>query len=71
LDKTKTGVAAGCEELLKIIDGLNIKLHLSGHIHEGYGERIVNGIRYINASVLDIRYRQVNDPITLPFTLDE
>ncbi len=69
LDKTKTGVAAGCEELLKKIDGSNIKLHLSGHIHEGYGERIVNGIRYINASVLDIQYRQVNDPVTLNFKL--
>ena len=71
LDKTKTGVAAGCEELLKKVENLNIKLHLSGHIHEGYGERIVNGVHYINASVLDIKYRQVNDPIDLPFTLEE
>lgn len=69
LDKTKTGVDAGCEELLKKIDGSNIQLHLSGHIHEGYGERVVNGIRYINASVLDLQYRQVNNPVVLPFTL--
>lgn len=68
LDKTNTGVAAGCEELLKTINNSKIKLHVSGHIHEGYGERVVDGIRYINASVLDIRYRQVNDPVILPFT---
>lgn len=67
LDQTTTGVAAGCEELLKRINETDIQLHLSGHIHEGYGERIVNGVRYINASVLDIRYRQVNAPVILNF----
>jgi len=67
LDKTTTGVAAGCEELLKKINKTNIQLHLSGHIHEGYGERMVNGVRYINASVLDVRYRQINAPVTLNF----
>ncbi len=67
LDKTTTGVAAGCEELLKKIEKSSIKLHLSGHIHEGYGERMVNGVRFINASVLDIHYRQVNEPIILNF----
>jgi len=64
LDKTKTGVVAGCEELLKKINETDIKVHLFGHIHEGYGERFVNGVHYINASVLDIRYRQVNAPVT-------
>ncbi len=67
LDKTTMGVAAGCEELLKKIENSSIKLHLSGHIHEGYGERMVNGVRFINASVLDIRYRQVNAPVILNF----
>jgi len=69
LDKTIAGVAAGCKELLKKIENSNIKLHLSGHIHEGYGERVVNGVRYINASVLNVRYRQVNAPVTLDFDL--
>jgi len=67
LDKTTTGVAAGCKELLKKINETDIQLHLSGHIHEGYGERMVNGVRYINASVLDVRYRQINAPVTLNF----
>jgi len=67
LDKTTSGVAAGCEELLKKINQTDIKLHLSGHIHEGYGELIADGVRYINASVLDLQYRQVNPPISFDF----
>ncbi|CAL1144220.1 unnamed protein product [Cladocopium goreaui] len=34
LDKCQSGLNAGCEELLKAIRKRNVKVHLSGHIHE-------------------------------------
>ncbi len=41
----------------------NLKYHIFGHIHEGYGQTHVNDLKFINASVLDERYRLVNNPI--------
>jgi len=67
LDDTTKGETVGCKELLKKIKKTNIKLHIFGHIHEAYGKRIVDGVHYINASVLDIQYRQVNPQISIEF----
>lgn len=40
------------------------KFHVFGHIHEGYGRRKVGPTEYLNVSVLDGRYRLVNEPQT-------
>jgi Icc-related predicted phosphoesterase len=64
-DKHNNGKFAGCEELsVTIRDRLkNLKLHVFGHIHDGYGRVDANGITYINASIMDRNYRPVNKPI--------
>jgi len=41
------------------------KHHVFGHIHEGYGQMIKNGIKFINASVLNEAYNCRNKPIVI------
>jgi Icc-related predicted phosphoesterase len=41
----------GCKDLSERIARLpNLKLHIFGHIHEGYGREEHNGVTYVNAS---------------------
>lgn len=54
-------VNAGCKYLKKRIDELNIKAHLFGHIHEGYGAKDV-GYTALNSSLLDRSYKLTNEP---------
>lgn len=67
LDKTKTGVIVGCEELLKKIEFIQPKYHIFGHIHEGYGVQIQGKTTFINASSCDASYRLINPPIVVDF----
>lgn len=39
------------------------KYHIFGHIHPGYGELDMYGVKFINAALLDDRYELVNRPI--------
>jgi Icc-related predicted phosphoesterase len=57
------GKYAGCEELKNKIEEIKPKLHVCGHIHEGHGEEMVNGVTYVNASICDRFYDPVNRPI--------
>lgn len=63
LDKCQSGLNAGCEELLKAIRKRNVKVHLSGHIHEGYGIEEVGKTFYMNASTCTFFYRPTNPPL--------
>jgi len=52
---------AGCEELAKRITQLKqLKVHLSGHIHEGSGVKVINNIVFANCSICDGRYNPIN-----------
>jgi len=63
-DKCQSGARAGCSELLATIQKrVKPKYHVFGHIHEGYGMTTDGSTTFINASSVDIRYKQVNDPI--------
>lgn len=54
----------GCQDLLLRITQLKqLKLHVFGHIHESYGLITINGVQYINASIMDGDYQPVNKPI--------
>lgn len=55
----------GCELLRVKVDEQPPKIHVFGHIHGSYGYKFHNGTHFINASVLNERYEQVNDPITI------
>ena len=63
LDKTVHGQNAGCEELAKAISLIKPKVHICGHIHEAYGDVNLNSIHFLNSSVLNEKYRLVNEPI--------
>ena len=71
MDKTFTGLEVGCEDLVKAIDQLNIKVHMFGHIHEAYGQMDLNGVQYINASIVNHHYNLNNEPIVLEWDLGE
>ena len=63
LDKTVRGEAVGCEALFNFIKKIKPKVHISGHIHEAYGGVEKFGTYFINASVLDVKYRMANLPV--------
>jgi Icc-related predicted phosphoesterase len=65
MDFTFTGYMVGCEELTKAIARVKPKIHLFGHIHEGYGQVQTNDILYINASNLDLNYKAVNKVVVI------
>jgi Icc-related predicted phosphoesterase len=65
LDKTAGGQHVGCADLLKKINTIKPKLHVFGHIHEGYGYRENDHTLFINASVLNERYEATNIPINI------
>jgi Icc-related predicted phosphoesterase len=67
LDRTfSTEERVGCEELYKKISSLkSLKIHVFGHIHETYGIREENNIKYINCSVCDLCYKVVNSPVVV------
>jgi predicted phosphodiesterase len=55
----------GCGLLRVKVDEQPPKIHVFGHIHGSYGYKEHNGTHFINASVLNERYEQVNKPITV------
>jgi Icc-related predicted phosphoesterase len=73
LDKTKGGQYVGCKDLKEKVYSLLgiLKLHVCGHIHEAYGQSKCTydydkeGHHYVNASILDEKYRVVNKPILI------
>jgi Icc-related predicted phosphoesterase len=67
LDKTMRGEAVGCEMILKKVNEIKPKLHVFGHIHEGYGLIDKENTTFVNASVLDIRYNLRNEPVTIDY----
>ena len=60
-------VNVGSESLIKPMIKSGCRLHIFGHIHEGYGKfyNPINGITYINASYVNERYEPVNKPIRI------
>lgn len=62
-DKTIHDEYVGCEDLLKKVRELRPKYHICGHIHEGYGMFNDGITTFINASVLDEKYRLMHSPV--------
>ena len=53
----------GCRDLLQKIKEIKPKVHVCGHIHEGYGAIKKFGTEFINACVLNESYELVNSPV--------
>ncbi|MDJ0973317.1 MAG: metallophosphatase domain-containing protein [Planctomycetota bacterium] len=62
-DVTWDGRGVGCADLLEAVQRVRPRVHVFGHIHEGYGTTESDGTTFINASTCDLRYRPVNPPI--------
>lgn len=64
-DRTDTGEDAGCADLLEAVRRVRPRLHLFGHIHEGYGRETRDGTTFVNASICDRAYRPVNAAVVV------
>jgi 23S rRNA (adenine2503-C2)-methyltransferase len=53
------------EDLVDAIARVRPRLHLFGHIHEGYGARLIDGTLHVNASNCTAAYRPTNPPIVI------
>ena len=58
-------VNVGCEELMKRVQEIKPKIHVFGHIHEGFGYVFDGTTHFINAAVLNGRYEFRNKPLTI------
>ncbi len=65
LDTTSRGERVGCADLLAAVQRLAPRLHVFGHIHEGYGTAVRGGTRFVNASICTERYNPVQPPIVV------
>lgn len=55
---------AGDKDLLRRVLEIKPKVHICGHIHESYGMVKRNGIKFINACLLNEAYELVHPPLT-------
>jgi Icc-related predicted phosphoesterase len=62
-DRTARGEHVGCQDLLEAIERIKPKVHIFGHIHEGYGLTRNENTLFINASICDEAYQPRNAPI--------
>lgn len=56
--------SAGSPSLLKHVQRVRPRLHVFGHIHEGYGEYDIGGTLSANVSHVDVSYRPANRPMS-------
>lgn len=72
LDKLSgTNESVGCPHLAKNVVRIKPKLHVFGHIHEGYGMVERDGVIYINASTCNLDYKPVNKPVIIDIEMTE
>jgi len=63
LDKTIQGTHVGCANLFTTItEQLKLKLHVFGHIHNGYGVEVKNNTMFVNAAICGEDYKPTNVP---------
>lgn len=70
LDRNATSEPTGCEALALAIARVRPRLHVFGHIHEGYGAAERDGTLHVNACTCTIAYEPTNPPIVIDVPLD-
>jgi Icc-related predicted phosphoesterase len=69
LDETARGELVGCADLLEVIQQrVKPRLHVFGHIHEGYGKTTIGETLFVNPSMVNLQYRPVNQAIVVELT---
>jgi len=71
MDQTTRGENVGCADLLEVVDEIKPKLHIFGHIHEGFIVTARGQITYINASSCDHLFQLTNEPIVYELGLSD
>jgi Icc-related predicted phosphoesterase len=64
-DRTYRGQHVGCPYLAEAVLRVRPQLHVFGHIHEAHGVTASGGITFVNASICDLRYAAVHEPIVI------
>lgn len=64
-DRVGSGPHFGNPDLLARVREVRPKVHVFGHIHDGYGQEISGGTHFINAAMCDEGYKQVNPPVVV------
>ncbi len=70
LDYAPMSGHVGCEELYKKVFEVKPKIHVCGHIHDSYGQKSIDGVEFLNASVLDESYEYAHKPIVVEFNTE-
>ena len=65
LDLTFRGDHSGCPRLLARVKEIKPKLHVFGHIHEGYGVEKDESTIFVNASTCDLQREPKQKPIVV------
>ena len=65
MDWVDRGEHVGCEELRDAVLRVEPRLHVFGHIHNGYGRSRLGRTTCVNASICSERYEPVNEPIVV------
>lgn len=61
-DLTYQKAHVGCRRLMNAVREIGPKVHIFGHIHESYGEYVVNETRFYNVCYMDEHYSPKNGP---------
>lgn len=68
LDDNEDGLFLGSKTLLeRVLQLKNLKYHIFGHIHEGFGIKIIDNKTFINVSLLNERYQLTNNPVVINY----
>lgn len=65
LDRVGNSRPVGCEMLLAQIQKNRPRLHVCGHIHDGYGQKTDGHTIMVNASICDEDYQPIHAPVVL------
>lgn len=65
MDMLSDGRRVGCADLRRYVGIVQPKVHIFGHIHEGYGMEEKDGILFVNASTCTGNYQPINPPIVV------
>lgn len=71
-DRCQDGFRAGCVDLLREIQTrIHPRIHIFGHIHEGYGVTSDGNTTFINASICNLKYNPVQKPLVIDIALPD